>query len=101
MWVLLSTPTPGPYEVLMANHIFGLPAGTHVLQDKSNRRKDSLKVSMPIPPVVVASHSITITLPIPYHSITKSISRCEGRHVGVAVNTDMSLKWQVGPLDFL
>ena len=40
---------------------------------------------MPMSPVVVAYHSLTIPLPIPYHSITKSISRCEGRHVGVAV----------------
>ena len=51
-------------------------------------------------PVVVAYHSLTIPLPIPYHSITKSISRCEGRHVGVAVYTDMSPKWQAGPLNF-
>ena len=51
-------------------------------------------------PVVVAYHFFTIPLPIPYHSITKSISRCEGRHVGVAVNTDMSPKWPAGPLNF-
>ena len=25
---------------------------------------------------------------------------CDGRHVGVAVNTDMSPKWQAGPLNF-